>query len=168
MAIVNGLKTKACQYCQISFIPKRSWQITCGYKCGYYLQNAKKKRTISNPGNCARCNSSLENKRPQAIYCSKTCKSMDHTQKHRGNTRFATTARRFHIYERDNKTCYLCGVYLDFEKVELDHLVPISRGGDSSPENLAVSCRTCNRTRGAKIEVAQLFKINELRRTLDY
>lgn len=168
MAIVNGLETKACQYCQTAFIPKRYWQITCSYKCGYYFQNAKKKRAVSNPGNCARCNAGLQGKRSNAMYCSKTCKSMEHTQKHRGKTRFATTARRFHIYERDNKSCYACGVALEFSKVELDHLVPVSRGGDSSPENLAVSCQFCNRSRGSKIGITQLFKINELRKTLDY
>ncbi|WP_146662989.1 HNH endonuclease [Enhygromyxa salina] len=33
---------------------------------------------------------------------------------------------------------------------EFDHVVPWSRGGGSGPDNITVSCRTCNRSKGAK------------------
>jgi hypothetical protein len=164
MAIVKKpTETRVCEYCQNSYVVTRHWQKTCSYKCGYYFQNSKKKQDISNFGNCARCGKSLAHKKSHALYCSTTCKSMDHTFKHRSKTRFATTARRQEIYIRDNSSCYMCLTKLEFSKIELDHLIPVSRGGDSSSENLAVSCMFCNRSRGSKIGIRQLEKLHELR-----
>jgi 5-methylcytosine-specific restriction endonuclease McrA len=165
MTITNSpnLGLQTCDYCQATYTPTRAWQKTCSYVCGYTLQNGKRRRGITNFGFCARCGESLQNKRAQAIYCSKTCKSMDHTFKHRGQTRVQGVAKRKEIYDRDSGTCYLCNKYLALSEVELDHLIPVAKNGTSEPSNLAVSCRTCNRARGARIGLDQLRKLNELR-----
>lgn len=34
---------------------------------------------------------------------------------------------------------------------EIDHLVPLSRGGHNSPSNIVLACQHCNRSRGAKL-----------------
>jgi len=154
---------RTCVFCNQNYLPKTNWQKTCSYECGYALQNQKKVRGQTNFGECARCGASLANKRANAIYCSKTCKCMDHTYKHRPKTRIVNTARRVEIYKRDNGQCYMCHEKLPLEKIELDHLVPVSRGGTSDSKNVAVSCQFCNRSRGNRIELAQLQKISELR-----
>lgn len=154
---------RVCQWCEALYTPKTYWQKTCSYECGYTKRNQKNKRGQTNFGFCLRCNKSLANKRANAIYCSKTCKSMEHTFKHRGSTRLVPTARRKEIYKRDQAKCYLCKTHLGFHEFELDHLIPVSRGGDSSPCNVAVSCRKCNRSRGSRIGIDQLSKIYELR-----
>lgn len=51
---------------------------------------------------------------------------------------------RVAIIERDNSTCYLCGRVLKPPEIELDHVIPISRGGLHIATNLKVACRTCN------------------------
>jgi hypothetical protein len=155
--------TRICQFCGKDYIPKTSWQKTCSYQCGYYLQNAKNRRGITNFGNCKRCNKSLEHKKSHALYCSRTCKSLDHTFKNRPKTRPVNTARRQDIWLRDQGRCYICQKQVDRFNFELDHLLPISRGGSSDPSNLAVSCRFCNRSRGNTIEPVQLKKLYELR-----
>lgn len=33
---------------------------------------------------------------------------------------------------------------------EVDHIIPVSRGGGNDPENLTCACRSCNRSKGAK------------------
>lgn len=38
--------------------------------------------------------------------------------------------------------------------VELDHVVPVSRGGCSALHNLQVLCKRCNRSKGAKMPIA--------------
>lgn len=53
------------------------------------------------------------------------------------------------IRKRLNDQCSYCGEPLH-GKGEKDHLVPVSRGGDNSPENLTLACRTCNRDKHAK------------------
>lgn len=34
--------------------------------------------------------------------------------------------------------------------LEFDHIVPEHLGGDGSPDNLALACRSCNRSKGHK------------------
>jgi 5-methylcytosine-specific restriction endonuclease McrA len=34
---------------------------------------------------------------------------------------------------------------------EFDHILPIIRGGESTVENIVLSCRRCNRSRGSKL-----------------
>lgn len=51
--------------------------------------------------------------------------------------------------------CQYCGAELSTKpgrpnSYEADHAQPYSRGGPSTPENLTPSCRTCNRSKGAK------------------
>lgn len=157
---------RTCALCNKPFFPTRNWQKTCSKKCGYTLQNNKRVIPI-NSRKCARCGASLAHKNNRAMYCSKTCKSMDHNFKHRGGSRL-TTARRRVIIERDLATCYLCKTVLAYKDIELDHLVPQSRGGDSGPSNLSVTCLKCNRSRGNRIEVEQLHRLRELRESNDY
>ena len=50
------------------------------------------------------------------------------------------------IYERD-KVCIYCGAT---ENLTLDHLIPLSRGGAHTQDNLAVACRVHNSKKGTK------------------
>lgn len=157
---------RSCENCKLPYIPIKKWQKTCSYECGYFLQNHRYPTAINN-GLCMRCGRSLEHKRNGAIYCSKTCQTMDHTFKHRGGSRTGIARRRL-IIERDNATCYMCNKVIPVTEIELDHLIPYSRGGDSSPQNLSVSCLSCNRSRGNRIGIEQLHRIRELKESNDY
>lgn len=165
---VKQINTANCDVCNEIYIVNRFWQKTCSPKCGQKLQNDKIAR-FTNTGNCARCNKSLLNRRKNVIYCSKTCCSMDQTFKHRGKgARQLSIARRRIIIERDKSTCYMCHSYVDYKDVELDHVLPRSRGGDSSPRNISVSCFKCNRSKGDSIGIEQLNRLRELRDSNDY
>lgn len=50
-------------------------------------------------------------------------------------------AKRFAIYARDGHACVYCG---SGEMLSLDHVVPRSKGGCDSPENLVSACQPCN------------------------
>jgi hypothetical protein len=154
---------RVCDVCNASYLPVKHWQKRCSKVCGYTYQNKTARRDVNNPGSCARCGKTLAGKRADAIYCSKTCVSMDHSFKRRAKVKFIGIARRREIYERDGGKCYSCGVEVSAEAFELDHLVPVSRLGTSEPSNLAVACRFCNRSRGATIGTKQLIKLFELR-----
>jgi 5-methylcytosine-specific restriction endonuclease McrA len=54
------------------------------------------------------------------------------------------------IIERDKWMCYLCGVVCTRKNVTLDHIVPLSRGGNHTADNLRVACRSCNSSKGPK------------------
>jgi len=52
---------------------------------------------------------------------------------------------RFEVFKRDSFTCQYCGVQAPDAILEIDHIVPVSKGGDNSLLNLITSCRDCNR-----------------------
>lgn len=55
---------------------------------------------------------------------------------------------RKNILLRDRNTCQYCGVILPSAELTLDHVVPRSRGGASTWENLVAACHSCNRRKG--------------------
>jgi 5-methylcytosine-specific restriction endonuclease McrA len=55
---------------------------------------------------------------------------------------------RRHVYMRDEFTCQYCGNRPGVKELNLDHVVPRSRGGRSTWENLVTSCRVCNLRKG--------------------
>ena len=57
---------------------------------------------------------------------------------------------RFNIYARDDNTCQYCGVRLPRADLNLDHVVPRSRGGATSWENVVCSCVPCNLRKGGR------------------
>lgn len=58
---------------------------------------------------------------------------------------------RQEIIDRDKSTCHLCGKHCDPIDIHLDHVIPLSRGGDHSRENVKVACSQCNMRKGARI-----------------
>ena len=57
---------------------------------------------------------------------------------------------RFNVYARDRNTCQYCGVHFSRAELNLDHVVPRSRGGMSCWENVVCSCHACNRRKGGR------------------
>lgn len=56
---------------------------------------------------------------------------------------------RANIILRDEETCQYCGKH--FRELTLDHVIPRSRGGQSTWENLVASCRACNGRKGNRL-----------------
>lgn len=57
---------------------------------------------------------------------------------------------RLNVYERDSSTCQYCGAHLPRSELNLDHVVPRSRGGGTSWENVVCSCVPCNLRKGGR------------------
>ena len=55
---------------------------------------------------------------------------------------------RKNILLRDRNTCQYCGEVLPSSELTLDHVIPRSRGGSSTWENLVACCHPCNRQKG--------------------
>lgn len=56
---------------------------------------------------------------------------------------------RFAIYERDHNRCRKCGSRYN---LEIDNIIPISKGGKSTMDNLQTLCHNCNVEKGNKME----------------
>jgi 5-methylcytosine-specific restriction endonuclease McrA len=51
------------------------------------------------------------------------------------------------VFARDSWTCQYCGTT---SHLTVDHVIPRSRGGPSSWDNIVTSCAPCNRRKGAR------------------
>lgn len=51
---------------------------------------------------------------------------------------------RRNVYLRDASRCQYCGRTLPMAELNLDHVIPVSRGGATSWENVVSSCISCN------------------------
>lgn len=60
------------------------------------------------------------------------------------------TLTRKHIYIRDGYLCQYCSKPLKGQDMTLDHVIPESKGGKSTWENLIACCSLCNRKKGNK------------------
>jgi len=60
---------------------------------------------------------------------------------------------RKNILLRDRNTCQYCSEVLPSSELTLDHVVPRSRGGASTWENLVACCHLCNRQKGNQLPV---------------
>ncbi|MGA1130573.1 MAG: HNH endonuclease, partial [Chthoniobacterales bacterium] len=58
---------------------------------------------------------------------------------------------RQNIYERDNHTCQYCARKLDRQELNLDHVLPRQRGGQTPWENVVCSCIPCNTPKGNRL-----------------
>ena len=56
---------------------------------------------------------------------------------------------RFNLFLRDNFSCQYCGAT---EELTFDHLIPRSRGGRTTWDNVLAACATCNLRKGAMLE----------------
>lgn len=74
-------------------------------------------------------------------------------QYHSKNQRkLATRALREKVMKRDNYTCQLCGKYMPDEVgLQVDHIIPVSKGGKTVVSNLRVLCSKCNGSKSDKI-----------------
>ncbi len=64
---------------------------------------------------------------------------------------------RKNILTRDHFTCQYCGKKGGAGELTLDHVLPRSRGGATSWENLVAACRPCNNRKGNRLpEEAQM------------
>jgi tetratricopeptide (TPR) repeat protein len=55
---------------------------------------------------------------------------------------------RHAVWRRDEGRCVQCGSQ---EKLEFDHIIPVSRGGSNTERNLQLLCEPCNRSKSATI-----------------
>jgi 5-methylcytosine-specific restriction endonuclease McrA len=58
---------------------------------------------------------------------------------------------RRNIFYRDKNRCQYCGKVYQQRELNLDHIVPISRGGNSRWENVVCACIECNTRKGDRL-----------------
>jgi hypothetical protein len=60
-----------------------------------------------------------------------------------------TEAERQYIFDRDGRVCCECQAT---DNLTIDHITPRSCGGTNDPDNLRVLCRSCNASKGNRVQ----------------
>ena len=73
-----------------------------------------------------------------------------HLLRYDRNPRVVVRLTRRNLMLRDQHQCQYCARRPGVRDLNIDHIVPRSRGGKDSWENLVVSCRQCNLKKGRR------------------
>lgn len=170
MRVRVRVKRKSCAYCDFRF-STASGRAFCSDACATASQSRRKVLAQLSDGSiyrgprvCPECSVTFVPPygRAHARYCSNYCSQR--------NTRRTARARRrarmrgaandninpFDVFARDGWKCRLCGVRTprslrgthDDRAPELDHIIPLAKGGGHTLENVQCSCRKCNGEKG--------------------
>ncbi len=67
---------------------------------------------------------------------------------------------RFNVFLRDRFTCQYCGESLPTHDLTFDHVVPRSKGGHTTWENVVTACSPCNLVKGSRLpREARMFPL---------
>jgi hypothetical protein len=77
-----------------------------------------------------------------AYFCAEP---LTETKDQRVHSRAISRGVMLKVIRRDGQVCQMCFENVPDDKVEFDHLIPYSRGGASTVENIRLLCRDCNR-----------------------
>lgn len=122
-------------------------------------------------GRCRWCGQSFTgltaSTRNLSAYCSTRCQR--NSSKYRRGRFVVTESQRTRIYERDGWTCQICGNTAATEyrhddpmSPTLDHIVPRSKGGPDTDENLRLAHAVCNSHRGTETVVNWRERLDEV------
>jgi 5-methylcytosine-specific restriction endonuclease McrA len=158
-----------CKECGAAFVSRRE-RAYCSDSCerrvwhrAHYVSQAPEFRL------CACCGKQFaapKAKTRPTDFCSAKCKSQQERRQNRAHRIKRKAAARavtvesvdpIKVFERDRWRCRLCGVKTPKAQrgtyastaPELDHIIPLSKGGEHSYRNTQCACRRCN---GAKAD----------------
>lgn len=120
---------------------------------------------------CIICGKEFETPFQQATTCSKGCSKLYKTYKHdnrldrlRSNGEVDADITIDKLIERDDGVCHICGKKIDKEDYRyqdghritghnyptIDHVIPVSKGGTHTWDNVKLAHMVCNAQKGAK------------------
>lgn len=142
----NHAKTYAKKYPERVKARYQRWREANKEHVQKYQEEHNKKRAeqMRQYARLRRKNMSVEDKLRQAEDCARRRARMHNTPKLERISRKA-------IIERDHSTCYLCDRVLSAKEITLDHVIPLTKGGPHTFDNLKVACRPCNSRKRCKI-----------------
>jgi len=65
---------------------------------------------------------------------------------------------RKRILDRFNNKCVHCG---SIKKLQIDHIIPVSRGGREDENNMQILCKTCNLKKGKGVDFDKFIKVEK-------
>lgn len=97
-------------------------------------------------GVCTTCKTAVVFKEKKTY----TCKCSSSLDTIKDSKRLFSDKQRTFIFLRDNGICQICNASVTLKNFDCDHIVPHSKGGLTAVENGQCTCKSCNRSKGAK------------------
>ena len=146
-----------CKNCDKPFISSNKGKKYCSETCyrDYYLRSPIKR-------NCVVCGKEYDFIFDDGfnVVCSKECQKELNRESHRNSkhirrirkaTAFVEHVSTVKLFKRDRKRCQLCGKKLNLKRpvphplaATIDHIIPLSKGGEHSYRNTQLACFKCN------------------------
>jgi 5-methylcytosine-specific restriction enzyme A len=82
--------------------------------------------------------------------------SEEHIAKERNKVREAKKSRWWQQKTSLGK-CHYCLQPFKFKDLTMDHIVPLARGGTTSPGNVVPACKACNQKKSVETPVDEIF-----------
>ncbi len=134
-----------CQWCETEFDQQYAENF-CSKSCkgAHKIDKAIKEETYGK-GRCPICKTVFVKHTSNHLYCTTECSKISQI-KEKGKV-------YWDILKRDNFTCLYCGKSSFKDKVTLvvDHIYPLSKGGNAEFWNLGTACDKCNAYKNATI-----------------
>jgi hypothetical protein len=73
-------------------------------------------------------------------------------ERRRIDSRYIPREVMLKVVRRDGQMCQICRKNVPDNDLHLDHIIPISRGGTSTVENIRVLCSECNRKKSDSLD----------------
>lgn len=140
---------QGCRWCGKAVPPKAAGvpgrqRIYCSLKCRAAAREGRKlgydKPYSVEPKACVGCGTSFRPKTRIHTYCSDACYRKTNNATRRGKRGGANYYRELFVLERGG-VCQKCG---GDDELNLHHVLPITQGGQHTPQNVLVLCRPCH------------------------
>ena len=79
------------------------------------------------------------------------CHEYKQCRRARENNAFVESVNRIEVYNKHHGICGICKLPVSIEKFDMDHIIPISKGGKHKYSNCQPSHPRCNNQKGNKI-----------------
>lgn len=169
---------RICKNCGKEIVGRNSRAIYCSIECNRDADRKRKvirwdkKYGIGEVRTCENCGQEFVTRSRRSRFCTRKCQnnkySCEYQKLHGGgksrvpkNQRVDNDISLRKLYQRDNGICYICGMLCDWNDISngrphrfypsIDHVIPISKGGLHSWDNVMLSHITCNCSKQAKI-----------------
>lgn len=156
-----------CIQCFASFEPRVPTQLVCSAECRRIRSRSRALISVQRRSHvnrrareCADCGNLFqpEYRDKHRVYCSDVCARRASRRAERLKKRALLKTQALEsinptsVLQRDGWRCQLCGVATprrlrgttDPRAPEVDHIIPLARGGEHSVRNLQCACRRCN------------------------
>lgn len=161
-------RRRGCPECGTLFLARARTQLTCSDLCRDEREARLQRDRVASAVpfralECPACHREFLQSHRGQLFCSRKCSRRFHkgASNHRGRARRAGVeyepVNRISVFLRDGWRCQCCGRSTPRRLLgsvadgapELDHRVPIARGGAHSYANVQLACRACNLRKGA-------------------